>query len=71
MFSLVSIIEDATTHQTSSEIVHDIALQNMLFEISAKLARHSKIALHCEILTDFYTNFPLLILYFDILTIQS
>jgi hypothetical protein len=43
---MVSIIEDAITHQTFSEIVRDVALQNMLFEISLKLAHHSKITLH-------------------------
>jgi hypothetical protein len=43
---MMSIIEDATTHRTFSEIARDVALQNMLLEIAPRLTRHPKIALH-------------------------
>jgi hypothetical protein len=36
---MLSIIEDATIHQTFSEIAHDVALQNVRFESSLKFVR--------------------------------
>jgi hypothetical protein len=41
MYSILSIIEEATIHQTFSEIAGEIALHNALFVSFSKFARDS------------------------------
>ncbi len=43
MYSILSIIEEATIHQTFSEIAGDIALHNALFGSSSTFVRDSEI----------------------------